>query len=56
MGSAALAGGTAWEDLDLAAARRAIIAVRDAAEADVDARAQAAELVFASLAGEVAHE
>ena len=50
-GEAALARGTVFADLDLAPSRQALVALRDAAEADVDAQAAAAGTAAAALAG-----
>jgi V/A-type H+-transporting ATPase subunit A len=49
-GEAALARGTAFADLDLVPARRSLVALRDAAETDVDARAADAAGASAALA------
>jgi V/A-type H+-transporting ATPase subunit A len=50
-GEAALARGTVFADLDLAPSRQALVALRDAAEADVGAQAAAAGTAAAALAG-----
>lgn len=48
-GEAALAAGTPFAELDLVPARRAITALRDAAEADVPARAESVRQAAAAL-------
>ena len=48
-GEAALARGTVFADLDLTPARRSLVALRDAAEADVDARASDAAAASEAL-------
>ena len=50
-GEAALARGTVFADLDLAAARKALVALRDAAENDVDSRVAEASRTAEALAG-----